>query len=52
MKFIILINVQMPTVVGILTFISMLTNVKILIVVGILTFISMMNTSKSLKENQ
>ena len=44
-KFILLINVKMPTIVGIL-------NVKMPTIVGILTFISMINTtSERLKEN-
>ena len=38
-----LINVKMPTIVGVLTFISMLINVKMQIIVGGLTFISMVN---------
>ena len=46
-----LINVKMPTIVGILTFIRiMLINVKMSTIVGILTFISMINkTFESLK---
>ena len=55
MMFIIVINVKMPTIVGILTFISMtmLINVKMSTIVGILTFISMINrTSESLKERK
>ena len=56
MKLIMLINVKMPTIVGILTFISMinmLINVKMPILVDILTFTSMINTtSESLKARQ
>ena len=44
-----LIYAKMPTVVGILTFISMMDTVKMPTVVGILTFISMIyTTSESL----
>ena len=47
MKFILLINVKMPTIVGILTFISMIntTYERLKGIVGILTFISMINTT-------
>ena len=52
MKFILLINVKMPTIVGISIFISMintefilLINAKMSTIVGILTFISMINTT-------
>ena len=49
-KFLMLINVKMPTIVDILTFIIMLINVKVPTIVGILTFMSMINTtSESLK---
>ena len=41
--FILLINVKMPTDVGILTLISMLINVKMPTDVGILTFMSRTN---------
>ena len=48
-KFILLINVKMPTIVGILTIISriniMLINVKMPTIVGILTIISIINTT-------
>ena len=48
MKFIMLIHVKMPTIVDILTFISMINttiHVKMPTIVGILTFISMINTT-------
>ena len=49
-KFLMLINVKMPTIIGILKFIIMLINVKVPTTVGILTFISMINTTfESLK---
>ena len=40
-KFILLINVKMPTIVGILTFISILNLMPT--IVGILTFVSILN---------
>ena len=42
LKFILLINVKMPTVIGMLKFI-LLINVKMSTIVGILTFISRIN---------
>ena len=55
MKFFLLLNVKMPTVVGILTFTSMkkiffLINVKMPTIVGILTFMSMKNSILGLSE--
>ena len=41
--FILLINVKMPTIVGILTFMSRILNVKMPAIVGILTFMSRIN---------
>ena len=38
-----LINVKMPTIVVVITFISMLLNVKTPTIVGVITFISMVN---------
>ena len=46
MKFFLLINVKMPTIVGILTFL----NVKMPTIVGILTFLSRENRIKGLSE--
>ena len=50
MKIFLLINVKMPTVVGILTFMSWKNNVKIPTIVGILTFISRKNSIIGLSE--
>ena len=41
--FIMLINVKMPIIVGILTFMSRMINVKMSTIVGILTFMSRIN---------
>ena len=50
MEFFLLINVKMPTIVGILTFMSgMLINVKMPTIVGILTFMSGKNNILGLK---
>ena len=45
MKFILLINVKMPMIDGILTFMSRMLSVKIPSIVGILTFIISINTT-------
>ena len=52
MKFIMLINAKMSTIVGILTFISMLINVKMSTIVGILTFISMINKTSEFESKK
>ena len=55
MIFIMLINVKMPTITDILTFISifiMLINVKMPTIVGILTFMSRINTTSESKQSR
>ena len=43
-----LINVKMPTIAVVITFISMLLNVKTPTIVGVITFISMVNRTSEI----